>query len=163
MSSVSDGPVCFHPHLLHIVIQSHDGQRCRETGSCRYGGSHGWCLTDVAMVTGLQEIGCLVVFIQNFYLKVGESWQWVAVVLLCLKGRKIIAHFGCNALPSVLTRHHSAGEALFNDIASHNKYVRRYNKYFLKRVDFIKRKTAHESWSQPQSSSKSQFGLDLFL
>lgn len=37
------------------------------------------------MVTGLQEVGGLVVFIQNFNLEVGESRQRVSVVLLCLQ------------------------------------------------------------------------------
>lgn len=46
------------------------------------------------MVTGLQEVGCLVVFIQNFDLEVGESWQGVTIVLLCLKVKvKAIIHY----------------------------------------------------------------------
>lgn len=42
------------------------------------------------MITGLQEIGCLVVFIQNFDLEGGESWQGVAIVLFCLKVKEKI-------------------------------------------------------------------------
>lgn len=78
----------FHSHLLHVVIQSYDGQRDSQACIGCYGGSHWRCFTDVAMVTGLQEVGCLVVFIQNFDLEVGESWQGVAVVLFCLRGEK---------------------------------------------------------------------------
>lgn len=37
------------------------------------------------MVSGFQEVGRLVVFIQNVNLEVGEGWQWVAIVLLGLK------------------------------------------------------------------------------
>lgn len=40
------------------------------------------------MVTSLQEVGRLVVLIQDFDLEVGKSWQGVSVVLLCLKGRE---------------------------------------------------------------------------
>lgn len=39
------------------------------------------------MVTGLQEVGCLVVFIQNFNLEVGKSRQGVAIVLLSLNSK----------------------------------------------------------------------------
>lgn len=38
------------------------------------------------MVTGFQEVGCLVIFIQNFDLEVGERRQGVTIVLLCLDG-----------------------------------------------------------------------------
>ena len=86
MSLVNNGSVSFYPHLLYIVIQRYNGQRCRQADTSRYGGSHWRCLADVAMVTGLQEVGCLVVLIQNFDLEVGKSWQGVTVVLLCLKG-----------------------------------------------------------------------------
>lgn len=86
-------------HLLHIVIQGHDGQRSRKAGTGRYRGPHRWCFTDVAMVTGLQEVGCLVIFIQNFDLKVGKSRQGVTVVLLCLKEERARES---NASPSPL-------------------------------------------------------------
>lgn len=86
-----------YPHLLHIVIQGYDGQWSRKAGTGRYRGPHRWCLTDVAMVTGLQEVGCLVIFIQNFYLEVGKSRQGVTVVLLRLKEER-----ESNASPSLL-------------------------------------------------------------
>lgn len=73
-------------HLLHIIIQSYDDQWCWEAGIGWHSSPHWWCLIDVTMVTGLQEVGCLVVFIQNFDLKVSKSWQGVTIVLLCLKG-----------------------------------------------------------------------------
>lgn len=74
-------------HLLYIVVQSYDGQWCRQAGVGRYGRSYWWRLTDASMVTGLKEVGCLVVFIQNVNLEVGKSWQGVAIVLLSLKGK----------------------------------------------------------------------------
>lgn len=79
---------CVSPaHLLHVIIQSYNDQRCWEADIGWYGGPHWRCLIDVTMVTRLQEVGCLVVFIQNFDLEVSESWQGVTIVLLCLEGR----------------------------------------------------------------------------
>lgn len=42
------------------------------------------------MVTGFQEVGCLVIFIQNFDLEVGERRQGVTIVLLGLDRGRII-------------------------------------------------------------------------
>lgn len=78
--------VACRPHLLHVVVQGDDVQRRRQAAVARYGGAHRRRLADVAMVTGLQEVGCLVVFVQHFDLEVGERWQGVSIVLLCLQG-----------------------------------------------------------------------------
>lgn len=58
-------------YLLHVVVQSYDGQRGGQAGVGHHGGSHGGRLTDVTVVTGLQEVGRLVVLVQNFDLEVG--------------------------------------------------------------------------------------------
>lgn len=84
--NVGDGPARLYAHLLNVVIQGHDGQRRRQAGAGGDGGPHRRRLADVAMVTGLQEVGCLVIFIQNFDLEVGERRQRVTIVLLRLDG-----------------------------------------------------------------------------